>query len=65
MTVINFTSIFIGLVMYVTYEKCDPFSTKAVKQQDQLLPYYILDVASNIPGLPGLFIAGIVCAALR
>lgn len=51
--------------MYAKYSNCDPFMTAAIKRKDELLPYYVMDVAGGIPGLPGLFIAGIVCAALR
>lgn len=39
--------------------------TKQVEKKDQLLPFYVLDVAGHIPGLSGLFIAGIFSAALR
>lgn len=28
------------------------------------MPYYVLDVAADIPGLPGLFLAGLVSAGL-
>lgn len=28
------------------------------------MPYYVLDVAANVPGLPGLFLAGLVSAGL-
>lgn len=51
-------------MMYARYADCDPFTTGAVEKNDQLLPYFIMDVASHIPGLSGLFIAGIFCAAL-
>lgn len=37
---------------------------QVVKRSDQALPYYVMDVAGNIPGLPGLFLAGLVSAAL-
>lgn len=51
--------------MYAKYSECDPFATGDVKRKDQLLPYYVMDVAGEVLGLPGLFIAGVVCAALR
>ncbi|KAI4470147.1 sodium-coupled monocarboxylate transporter [Holotrichia oblita] len=57
-------SVLTGLVMYAHYHDCDPFLLKRVSKSDQLLPYYIMDVANKIPGLPGLFIAGVFCAAL-
>ncbi|RZC35085.1 sodium-coupled monocarboxylate transporter 1-like [Asbolus verrucosus] len=62
--VVSSFSVFTGLIMYSKYATCDPFTTGAVQKNDQLLPYYIMDVASHIPGLSGLFIAGIFCAAL-
>lgn len=37
---------------------------QAISRNDQLLPYFVMDVARSFKGLPGLFIAGIVSAAL-
>ncbi|PNF16521.1 hypothetical protein B7P43_G07192 [Cryptotermes secundus] len=53
-----------GLLIHARYHDCDPLTTKAIKRVDQLLPYYVMDVAGFIPGLPGLFVAGVFCAAL-
>lgn len=53
-----------GLLIYAKYETCDPVTTKVVNKLDQILPYFVMDVAGKIPGLPGLFIAGIFSAAL-
>lgn len=50
--------------MYAHYETCDPITTKAVEKNDQILPYYVVEVAGSIPGISGLFIAGIFSAAL-
>lgn len=63
--VLNLLSVISGLIMYAKYSDCDPFTTGEVSRNDQLLPYYVMDVAGNVPGLPGLFIAGVVSAALR
>lgn len=35
-----------------------------VARSDKILPYYVLDAAANVPGLPGLFLAGLVSASL-
>jgi len=35
-----------------------------VARSDKILPYYVLDVAADVPGLPGLFLAGLVSAGL-
>lgn len=51
--------------MYSKYKDCDPLSTGSIKRPDQLLPFFVMDVAGHIFGLPGLFIAGVFCAALR
>lgn len=57
-------SCFVGLIMYAQYEDCDPIATKKIEKVDQILPFFIMEVASKIPGLCGLFIAGIFSAAL-
>lgn len=38
--------------------------SQAISRTDQTLPYYVMDVAGHLPGLPGLFLAGLVSAAL-
>ena len=54
----------LGMVIYAVYAECDPILTKQVKKQDQLLPLLVLHVAGDIPGLPGLFMAGIFSGSL-
>lgn len=51
--------------MYAKYYNCDPLKAGLIKRKDQLLPYYVIDVAGNILGLPGLFISGVFSTALR
>lgn len=53
-----------GLLIHAQYHDCDPLKTKSIKHQDQLLPYYVMDIAGHIPGLSGLFVAGVFSAAL-
>lgn len=65
MIVVKTVCVLQGLIMYTMYSDCDPFTTKHITNKDQLLPYYVMDVAEKIPGLSGLFIAGVFCAALR
>lgn len=57
-------AILLGLIVYAKYEACDPVTTKQIQKLDQIVPLFVMDVASKIPGLPGLFIAGIFSAAL-
>ncbi|KAK4876937.1 hypothetical protein RN001_009443 [Aquatica leii] len=53
-----------GIMIYAKYSKCDPISSGQVTRSDQILPYFVMDVGGQIPGLPGLFIAGIFSGAL-
>ncbi|EFN74893.1 Sodium-coupled monocarboxylate transporter 1 [Camponotus floridanus] len=64
MIIVKLISVFTGLIMFAKYHDCDPFLTKAISRTDQTLPYYVMDVAGHLPGLPGLFLAGLVSAAL-
>ncbi|KAG8224758.1 hypothetical protein J437_LFUL005327 [Ladona fulva] len=62
--IIYATSLYAGLVIYASYYNCDLISSKVVRAPDQVLPYFVMEVASGIPGLPGLFMAGVFSAAL-
>ncbi|KAJ9575557.1 hypothetical protein L9F63_007565, partial [Diploptera punctata] len=62
--IIKTISCFTGMIVFTTYYDCDPIKNKVITKQDQLIPYYIMDIAASIPGLPGLFIAGVFSAAL-
>ncbi|KAK3556967.1 hypothetical protein QTP70_022313 [Hemibagrus guttatus] len=50
-------AMFSGLTMYSIYKDCDPFTNKDVGSSDQLLPYLVMDILAEFPGLPGLFVA--------
>eukprot|EP00118_Oscarella_pearsei_P004451 m.19086 g.19086 ORF g.19086 m.19086 type:complete len:555 (+) comp27783_c0_seq2:201-1865(+) len=55
-----------GLVIYAVYAKqqCDPVGAHLICKDDQILPYFVVDVLSGIPGLAGLFVSCIVSATL-
>ncbi|XP_031348538.1 sodium-coupled monocarboxylate transporter 1-like isoform X2 [Photinus pyralis] len=61
---VHFLSILTGIIIYARYEGCDPIQNGDVDRADQILPYFAVDVSRNIPGLPGIFIAGLFSAAL-
>lgn len=58
-------SVYSGLIMYAHYADCDPISSKVVEHGDQLFASYVVSVAKDVPGLPGLFISGLFSASLR
>ncbi|XP_018799916.1 PREDICTED: putative sodium-dependent multivitamin transporter [Bactrocera latifrons] len=55
---------FSGLCMYYYYKDCDPLLQGRISSRDQLMPLFVVDTMSDIPGLSGLFVAGIFCASL-
>ncbi|CRL02233.1 CLUMA_CG015346, isoform A [Clunio marinus] len=63
-TILIFMCIYNGLLLYATYHDCDPLTTKLAKANDQLVPLLVMQILKDIPGLPGLFIAGVFSAAL-
>ncbi|NXE49864.1 SC5A8 protein, partial [Casuarius casuarius] len=46
-----------GLALYSIYKDCDPWTAEQVSALDQLMPYLVLDILRDFPGLPGLFVA--------
>lgn len=53
-----------GLLVYVKYASCDPVAAHQISTDDQLLPYFVMDVLGKMTGVPGLFVAGIFAASL-
>ncbi|XP_066599896.1 sodium-coupled monocarboxylate transporter 1-like [Prorops nasuta] len=66
--VITFQSIccWCGLVLLAWWAppKCDPRASGLVAADDQMLPAFVMEIAGNLYGIPGLFISGIFGAAL-
>ncbi|NXI84790.1 SC5A8 protein, partial [Rhipidura dahli] len=46
-----------GLSLYSIYKDCDPWTANQVSALDQLMPYLVLDILHDFPGVPGLFVA--------
>ncbi|XP_040263127.1 sodium-coupled monocarboxylate transporter 1-like [Bufo bufo] len=46
-----------GLILFSVYKDCDPWTSDRVSSPDQLMPYLVLDILQNYPGVPGLFVA--------
>ncbi|CAG4915433.1 unnamed protein product [Colias eurytheme] len=53
-----------GLAIYAVYKDCDPYVSKSITAIDQLMPYFVVDTMRSVPGLAGLFAAGIFSASL-
>ncbi|XP_039210033.1 sodium-coupled monocarboxylate transporter 1-like [Crotalus tigris] len=46
-----------GLIMYSVFKDCDPWTAKCVMASDQLMPYLVLEILQEFPGMTGLFVA--------
>ncbi|RXG59717.1 Sodium-coupled monocarboxylate transporter 2 [Armadillidium vulgare] len=53
-----------GLMAYATYAGCDPMALGLIKKKDQILPFFVMDKLSLIPGLPGIFVATVLGGTL-
>lgn len=55
---------FAGLTLHTYYKQCDPVSAGQIKSYDMLMPYFATLHLTHIPGLTGIFVAGIFSASL-
>uniref|UniRef100_A0A665TLC4 Solute carrier family 5 member 8 n=1 Tax=Echeneis naucrates TaxID=173247 RepID=A0A665TLC4_ECHNA len=57
-------SVFAGMCLYSVYKNCDPWTAGLVSAPDQLMPYLVMDILGDYPGLPGLFVAAAYSGSL-
>ncbi|XP_063293610.1 sodium-coupled monocarboxylate transporter 2-like [Pelobates fuscus] len=55
--VITVCAVFSGLIFYVHYKDCEPWTAGFISAPDQMMPYFVMDIFKSMPGLPGLFVA--------
>ena len=48
-----------GMVMFAFYHNCDPLKAKQVRSKDQMFPLFVMQLVGDVPGIPGLFVAGV------
>ncbi|GAB0097891.1 hypothetical protein DMENIID0001_135730 [Sergentomyia squamirostris] len=53
-----------GMVIYTYYKNCDPVSSGLVRKPDQVMALFVMEMVQHLPGLPGIFVAGIVAGCL-
>jgi len=53
-----------AFVIYAVYWECDLVYSKEIMQNDQILPYFVVNKLGRIPGIAGLFTACIYSFAL-
>lgn len=57
-------SVFAGMCLFSVYKNCDPWTAGLVSAPDQLMPYLVMDILGDYPGLPGLFVAAAYSGSL-
>ncbi|KAG8304845.1 hypothetical protein J6590_084547 [Homalodisca vitripennis] len=62
--VINTFCYFLGVVLYARYHHCDPVAAGVITKANQMVPLYVMEVGRDYPGLAGLFMSGVMSAAL-
>ncbi|XP_013164739.1 PREDICTED: putative sodium-dependent multivitamin transporter [Papilio xuthus] len=64
LSVLSVVTCISGLAIFAVYEDCDPLASRSISAMDQLMPFYVVDAMRSVPGLAGLFVAGIFSASL-
>lgn len=55
--VIVSSAVVCGIVMFAFYLNCDPLLAGHLSAPDQYIPYLVLEIFEQYPGIPGLFLA--------
>ncbi|KAL3267828.1 hypothetical protein HHI36_006961 [Cryptolaemus montrouzieri] len=63
-TVLFSLSWVVGMVIYATYSSCDPLTSGYIDEYDEILPFFVEDRFSYLPGILGLFMACLFNGAL-
>ena len=63
--VVNICAISVGLIIYANYYNCEPVMDKKIGKNDQIVAYYVEQVAKKRSGISGLFMAALLSSAIR
>lgn len=61
---ISLMAITCGIVIFARYYECDPVSMGIIKRTDQLMPYFVMESMSWMPGVAGFFTACVFSGSL-
>ncbi|XP_033759576.1 sodium-coupled monocarboxylate transporter 2-like [Pecten maximus] len=56
----------LGVFAYAYFHKirCDPIASKAIENPNQILPYLVITIFRDVPGMSGVFVAALFSASL-
>lgn len=58
-------AIWSGATMYAYYEDCDLIMSGKIEKPDQMIPYMVMEIFQDLPGMAGLFVAAAFSGTLR
>lgn len=64
LSLLSLSTSFSGLVIYYYYRTCDPLTQGRITSMDQQMPIYVIDALGHLPGISGMFVAGIFSGSL-
>ncbi|XP_063222396.1 putative sodium-dependent multivitamin transporter isoform X7 [Bacillus rossius redtenbacheri] len=64
LSLISLSTSLAGLAIYSRYHDCDPVAAGRITSTDQLMPLFVVDSMGGLPGLCGVFVAGIFSGSL-
>lgn len=56
---------FSGVTMFAYYAQCDPYTAGWVNASDQLMPYFVMEILHQYPGLAGAYLCSAFSGTLR
>lgn len=63
--ILMLTVIYIGLLAFANYSRCDPLRSGKISKADELIPHFVTQsLGDDYPGIPGLFVASVFGASL-
>ena len=61
---IAMVAVWCGVILTAKYYNCDPVQMGIISRSDQMMPFYVMETMSTVPGIGGLFTACIFSGAL-
>ncbi|KAF2353758.1 Sodium/solute symporter [Trinorchestia longiramus] len=53
-----------GMSIFAVYAGCDPITRGFISKKDQILPFFVMDYLGFLKGIPGLFVACLLCGTM-
>ena len=54
-----------GAAMYGYFANCDPLESEKIEKPDQMMPYLVLEIFQDLPGMAGVFVVAVFSGTLR